>query len=117
VTELGAGPNPRSAEKVVTVAVHKLTELQYGEDRKGPFKMYIYEPHSEYHRGGVWFRKKPLYPDEEITTAQAHNRAFAAVAKGLEVRICDGGDMLVFHAKDGKILYPENPKEFWEACG
>lgn len=93
--------------------LHTLTTLQYSTDRKGPWKLYIYDQ-TGYHDGGQWFRAKPKYPDEEITTAQAHNLAFVAVAKKQEVRICDGGDMLVFHAKDGKILYPENAKEFWE---
>lgn len=30
---------------------HTLTELQYSQDRKGPFALYVYEPNSEYHRG------------------------------------------------------------------
>lgn len=92
----------------------KLTNLQYSTERKGPFKLYVYEPGSPFHKGGVWFQKVPQYPDEEITTELAHNRAFAAVAEGCEVRICDGGDMLVFHAKDGKVLYPKAPRSFWE---
>ncbi len=85
------------------------TELQYSTDRKGPFALYIYR-HDGYHDRAQWFRDKPVYLDEEITTSQAHNRAFAANANKQEVRICDGGDMLVFHAKNGKIIYGEN---FW----
>ena len=36
---------------------------------------------------------------------------------GREVRICDGGDFLVFHSKDGKILHPAGTSEsvFWES--
>ncbi len=90
-----------------------LTELQYSNEREGPWRLYIYGPDG-YHSGGQWFRKKPKYPDEEITTAQAHNRALVAVSEGKEVRITDGGDMLVFHAKGGKVLYPAEPKKFWE---
>lgn len=95
------------------MTLHTLTELQYSTERKGPFALYIYDENG-YHTGKQWFRAKPLYAGEEITTGQAHNLAFAAVAKGLEVRACDGGDMLVFHAKDGKVLYPADAAAFWE---
>ena len=93
--------------------IETLTQLQYSTDRKGPFALYVYDANG-YHRGPQWFRDKPKYPDEEITTAQAHNRAFAANAKQLEVRVTDPGDMLVFHCKDGKVLYGEN---FWHEVG
>jgi hypothetical protein len=90
-----------------------LTDLQYSDDRRGPFRLYIYR-RDGLHDGGQWFRNKPKHPDEEITTGQAHNRTFAAVAKGLEVRITDSGDMLVYHARGGKVLFPNDPKAFWE---
>ena len=87
---------------------YKLEDLQYSNETKGPFKLYIYEPNSQYHRGGVWFRKGPMkYPEEEIPFDSAVERVAGAMADGREVRICDGGDMLVFHAKGAKILYGE----------
>ena len=92
------------------MAVHTLTTMQYSEDRKGPWKMYIYEPNSEYHRGGQWFAKRVRYPDEEISVPIAHTLYEQVFAAGREIRICDGGDMLVLHAKGGKVLYGEN---FW----
>jgi hypothetical protein len=92
--------------------VHTLTELQHAEVGEGPWKLYIYGKDHR-HSGGVWFRKgKPKYPDEEITIADAKVRSDYAVAKGLEVRICDGGDSLVYHSQNGKVLYGEG---FWEA--
>jgi hypothetical protein len=87
--------------------VHSLTQLQYSTDRRGPFKLYVYRPDG-FHEGGVWFRPAPKYPDEEITVLEAEKRTLKAIAEGREVRICDGGDMLVFHAKGGKILHREN---------
>ena len=93
------------------MAVHTLTQMQYSEDRKGPWKMYIYEPNSEYHRGGQWFRSKVQYEDEEIPTTEAFGRYLKAMAEQREIRVCDGGDMLVFHAKGGRVLYGE---KFWE---
>ena len=93
------------------MAVHTLTELQYSKDRRGPWKIFIYEPNSEYHRGGQWFRNKVKYPDEEITTEKAKAVFDKAFAAGREIRICDGGDELVFHAKDKRILFGE---KFWE---
>jgi hypothetical protein len=42
---------------------------------------------------------------------RAHSLATEAFAAGREVRICDGGDMLVFHAKGNAVLYGAT---FWE---
>lgn len=78
---------------------------------KGPWKLYIYEPNSEYHRGGQWFRNKVRYDDDEIPTRLAEVRYLDAMRQGREVRVCDGGDELVFHAKAGRVLYGE---KFWE---
>lgn len=94
--------------------IEHLTQLQHSDTREGRFALYIYELGSEYYRGPVWFENAPRYPDEQISTAEAHHRAEKAVLEGREVRICDKGDMLVFHAKGGKVLYPNNPEKFWE---
>jgi hypothetical protein len=91
--------------------IETLTELQYSSERKGPFALVIYEAGSAYHHGKQWFRNKPKYPDEEISSWEALQRVESAIAEGREVRICDGGDMLVYHAKDGEVLYG---KKFWE---
>lgn len=69
------------------------------------------------HRGGQWFRDKPVYKDEEITSAEARDRVGDAMDEGLEVRICDGGDMLVYHSKGSQVLYPKDPRKFWEEIG
>jgi hypothetical protein len=91
--------------------IEHLTELQYSSDRKGPFALVIYEPDSQYHAREQWFRNVPKYPDEEISSWEALQQAQIAVAARREVRVCDGGDRLVYHAKDGKVLYGE---KFWE---
>jgi hypothetical protein len=94
---------------------YEFNELQYSNDREGPWRLYIYEPDG-YHSGGQWFRRPPLkYPDEEITAREAMHRALQAEVQQKEVRICDGGDMLIYHWKDGKILYPaqEAMRTFW----
>ncbi len=107
-------PAQQSGGKVVRV-IETLKQLQYSIDRRGPFALYVYEPNSEYHRGKVWFMDKPQYPEEgEITTAEAFKKTVDAMCSGREVRICDGGDMLVFHAKNKKILYGQN---FWDEVG
>jgi hypothetical protein len=90
--------------------VETLTENSYAEIGEGPWRLYLYGADA-YHSGGKWFRKGPMqYPDEEITFAEAKKRADENIAKGLEVRICDGGDNLVFHSEDGVVVYG---KEFW----
>ncbi len=97
------------------MSIEILSELQYSSDRKGPFKLYIYEPNSEYHRGGVYFMKNPQYPEEgEISTGDALALVEIAMDDKREIRITDSGDMLVFHAKNGKVLYPNNPEQFRE---
>ena len=94
------------------VEVNTLTELQYAEVGDGPWALYIYG-RSGYHTGKQWFRKGPMkYPDEEITLAQAKERTEKAISAKREVRICDGGDELVFHSVNGKILYGDG---FWSA--
>ena len=94
------------------MAVHTLTQLEYSEDHKGPWKLYVYEEESLYHRGGIWFRKGPAkYPDEELEFTAAKVKCANALRNGREVRICNVGDTLVFHAKDGKILFGE---KFWD---
>jgi hypothetical protein len=97
--------------------VHELTELQHAEIGNGPWALYIYG-RDGYHSGKKWFRKGPMkYPAEEITAAQAKERVAKAIREKREVRICDGGDMLVFHAQNGMIIYPAIPSEFWKAAG
>lgn len=94
--------------------IEHLTELQYSNEREGRFALYIYESNSDYHRGPVWFMKKPIYPEEgEITISEARDKVTKAILEGREIRIVDTGDMLVFHGKDGKVLYPNDGEKFW----
>ena len=91
-------------------------DLQYSDDRQGPFRLYIYRQDG-YHTGGRWFRKVPKYtdpPDREIDYTTAMGMAFAAVARKQEVRVTDGGDMLVYHSKNGVVLYPPQDRSFWQ---
>lgn len=90
--------------------IETLTRLQYSQERKGPFALYIFREDG-FHTGKQWFENKPRYPDEEITTAEAMGRTTRAMAAGLEVRICDGGDQLVFHAQGSSVIYGE---KFWD---
>jgi hypothetical protein len=92
---------------------HTLTELQHSDDLSGPFRLYIYESDGK-HRGGTWVRQVPKYPDEEITTKEAMYRALEAAAQGKEVRICDCGDMLVYHCRGANVLHPQPIGDFWK---
>jgi hypothetical protein len=93
--------------------IETLTELQYSQERRGPFKLYVYEPDSPFRRGAVWFQNNPS-DKFEITTGDALLLVEMALDHKREVRITDSGDLLVYHAKDGKVLYPNNPARFWE---
>lgn len=99
-----------------------LTELRYAQPSY-PMRLYIYGADG-FHRGGIWFEKTPRYPDqpgssinrnETISTSNARMLCDAALAMGNEVRITDGGDMLVFHSQLGVTLYPESSAAFWAA--
>jgi hypothetical protein len=99
------------------MSVHTLTKLQYGNNREGPFRLYIYDARG-YHSGGVYFDRVPRYPEDgELTSKEAFKRATQALADGLEVRITDGGDMLVYHARGATVLYPLPPGDFWHQVG
>ena len=95
--------------------IHTLNQLKYAEPVKdASYRLYIYGPDG-YHSGGQWFRNKPKYPDEEITTVEAKKRIYEAIAQKKEVRITDGGDMLVFHSIQGGPNYPLGRFDsFWE---
>lgn len=98
-------------EKFPDAEVFELTNLIPAEEvGKGPWKLYIFG-WDGLHSGGQWFTAgKIKYPDEEISSARAKEKAETAVAKGLEVRICDGMDHLVFHSRKGKVVLGET---FW----
>lgn len=90
----------------------ELTELQYAEIGKGPWRLYLYNDDG-FHGRAKWFRLgKMKYPAEEITPSEAKTRSDANHNIGREVRITDGGDMLVFHSVNGAVVYGEN---FWTA--
>jgi hypothetical protein len=120
------------------VGTYQLENLQYSDDRKGPWRMYLYREDG-YHRGGIWFRStakerkrieeslegKPTKHSrnpgayEEIqsqyqdvlTDVQARILFDGEFEGGKEIRICDGGDMLVCHVVNRKFLYGE---KFWD---
>lgn len=84
--------------------IEKLSFVE-GEVGKGPWRLYIYREDG-YHEGGQWFRLgKIKYPNEEITFSRAKQHAEVAVGRGREVRICNGGDELVFHSLRGKVIF------------
>lgn len=100
--------------KAMGAEVTTLTELQYAEPGTEPWRLYIFGDDG-FHSGGKWFRSTAIrYPEEEIGKDEAYQNTVAAITLKREVRICDGGDFIVFHAKDGDVLYGET---FWEALG
>lgn len=93
--------------------VHKLTELQYSHDRKLPLRLYRYAPDG-FHRGGLWFDRLP--GEEEASIVEARKMAEHHMATGNELRVTNSGDELVFHAMNGKVLFPpEGAEKFWES--
>ena len=95
------------------MGVHTLTKLQYSEDHRGPWQLYVYSPSGRGYEVKTWFAKQVKFPGEEITFDAAEQIMQTAMKEKQEIRICDGGDMLVFHALNGEVLYG---KDFWESA-
>lgn len=92
-----------------------LNDLQYAEPADGPWRLYVFQEDG-FHSGGKWFYRESIikYPDEEISKEEAYQSAVAAIHLAREVRVVDGGDKIVFHSKDGVVVYGET---FWEKIG
>ncbi len=92
----------------------ELTEIQFAEPTPGEaFKLYLYGKDG-FHSGAIWFTNGRIrYPDEEIAASDAKRLAERNIAEGREVRITNGGDLLVFHSRNGQQLYPAQAEKFW----
>jgi hypothetical protein len=97
----------------MTIERH-LTELMFAEPIKGDdYKLYIYGS-DDLHGAAIWFTSGVIrYPDEQISAADARKLAEKNMRDGLEVRITNGGDFLVFHSQRGQMIYPTNAEAFW----
>jgi len=90
----------------------QLGQLMYSSEVTDSLRLYIFEP-GGMHRGGIFFRKVPKHPDEEISAEEARKLVDRAILDDKEVRITDSGDALVFHFKDGSLIHPESAASFW----
>lgn len=95
---------------------HNLTEILFADPIKGEdFKLYIYDREG-FHGGAIWFTSGRIrYPDEQVSVDYARGLTEKAMLGGLEVRITNGGDFLVFHSQRGQMLYPTNFDSFWSS--
>jgi hypothetical protein len=93
---------------------HHLTEILFADPVKGEdFKLYLYGKDG-FHGGPIWFTSGRIrYPDEQIAAGVAQLLVEKHVRDGLEVRITNGGDFLVFHSQRGQMLFPTNADQFW----
>lgn len=92
------------------VMLHKCV---YSKDRRGSLRLYVFDREG-FHSGGSWFGVNCDDPD--ISVARARQHVQLAIEKGLEVRITNASDFLVFHSVDGKVVYPAKPEDaaaFW----
>lgn len=93
---------------------HNLTEILFADPIKGEdFKLYIYDREG-FHGAAIWFTSGRIrYPEEQVGVEFARGLTEEAMLRGLEVRITNGGDFLVFHSQRGQMLYPTNAETFW----
>ena len=91
-----------------------LTQLQYSDDRNGTLRLYVYRLDGRGYEIRQFFARTIRYPDEEISVPAAKLLCDAAVDLGREVRITNGGDLFVFHARDGEVIWPKSGADsFW----
>lgn len=90
----------------------QLGQLVHSSEVSDSLRLYVYEADGK-HRGGIYFRRNPKFPDEEITAEAARKLVDRAILDGKEVRVTNSGDFLVFHFKDGSLVHPETVGGFW----
>jgi hypothetical protein len=77
------------------------------------YKLYRYEANG-LHFGAQWFTAGTIrYPDEQIPAIIAKQWADEHMRRGLEVRITDTSDFLVFRAVAGRQVHPPENVDFW----
>jgi hypothetical protein len=93
------------------VAVYDMEELHAvdADPNDNVWALYIFDAQG-FHSGRQWFAKTVTYADEQITIPEARARCAEAMAASREVRVCDGGDRLVFHYYGKQILHGG---DFW----
>jgi hypothetical protein len=76
-----------------------LTSFQYALPVPGELmKLYIFNKDGM-HNGCIYFRKTPKRKYGEVDIAEASVLVLRAVGEGKEVRVTNGGDLLLFHMK------------------
>lgn len=65
-----------------------------------PLTLYIYDEQG-YHDGGI-----QIVSEEQLNGLGTIMIIRYAIKRGVEVRMTDPMDLLVFHAKNGKIVFP-----------
>lgn len=99
------------------MGTYTMTTLQYAEPTEGPWKLYIFNVDGRTGKS-QWFDRKPIgNTSREITAQNAKEQTALAVLERRQVKITDFGDILVFHAVDGKVLHPSDPEAMWRAAG
>jgi hypothetical protein len=95
--------------------VVNLTKLGYAPNITFPLIAYVYDSSGK-HGGRLYFRPEPQVG--ESSTDQVRKLVAQALRNGLEVRITNGSDYLVYHQLDGIVVYPSrDPDQFWISAG
>jgi len=96
----------------------KLTEFMYAEPVKGSVMRLYFIDSDGTHHGPIRFTSGDIDQEHkgvlvDVFTASALE--MSARERGIETRVTDSGDMLLFHSKDGTILYPKDTSggDFW----
>ena len=93
-----------------------LNQLVYSTDISGTLRLYVYTVSGDAYLVRQYFARHMRYPEEEVGLDRAKAIVNEALKCQREVRITNGGDFLVFHSKQGDVLYPKgsSTEKFFE---
>lgn len=94
-----------------------LTQLQYASPVKGQvLRLYVYNEDG-FPSGGKWFSSNLAEEDVDMDAVSAATLEMTARFRGCETKVTDLGDKLVFHSKNGDVLYPQGMSggDFWKS--
>lgn len=95
-----------------------LKQLMYDNRCGGPLNLYLFDAAGR-HSGPQRFLQTVSDTENEISVPEARARAEQHARTGGEVRITSPHDLVVYHVRDGVLIFPpENRVEFfWERAG
>ncbi len=104
--------------RIETDSALTMTQLIYDNGCGGTLTLCLFDSEGRY--SAARFSQVVDDSEDEISVAEARARAEAHVKSGGEVRIINDLDLVVYHIRDGSLIFPPNQDRvefFWERAG